>query len=1773
VIQQLHDQFKIARANSLSSENNCVALEEENYVLAKHAVRAIARNRQHRGWHLGIALALGMSGAIAFSGKPATSQITPDATLGTQGSVVTPNVNIRGLPADQIDGGVIRGVNLFHSFQDFNVGNGQRVYFANPTGIENILSRITGSNPSNILGTLGVNGAASLFLLNPNGIIFGQNAKLDIAGSLLATTANSLVFSNGSEFSAKNPQAPPLLTINVRPGLQYGLNASGSITNSGNLAVGQDLTLAAGNLDLQGQLHAGGNLALQAFNTLRIRDSLTNPFIAAAQGQLLVQGNQAVDIFALNHPASGFFSGGDTVLRSANTVGSDAHYTTSGNFRIEQLNGSPGNLFSPYDPVILAFGDVLLGDYTGGSLHILAGGSVTLGNVVIIGTDAAVNTISPLNPIPYFANLANVTLSDGTPLVINGAAQTTLDVRAGINWAALGGFPGNTIQGIIIPPPPFIPTATSANITIGSINNDFLNSVVFLTNQYSPNTALPPGSITTTGLVSAFGLVAMDARNSVRVARGIDVSINAGNAGDIKLLGGLGGIDTRGGVLTTASDNGNGGDIILTATGNILTSGLGTFVGTGGTGNGGNITLTSGAGFIDTTAGNIFSSTPNGNGGTVSFTAFGNIFPGNVSSSNAGLGKAGAINLTSIAGDIVIAGSLIETTTSGLGAGDINVRAKLVSLTDIAELATNTYGLGDSGNVNIQAQSLFVTGGSEVLAQTFGSGRAGNILVNATDSVTLSGVAPFPLLTDGRPGGFSSGLFSTTEEGATGQGGAIAINTPALRIENGAVLSARTRSTAKGGDVLVNVNTLDITRGGQILTSAFSSGSAGGITLNATGDVRISGRDPSFFDRFNQLQSIFISSGQTPEQAFKNTQAVIDPVGPSSGLEASDINGIGTAGDITINARSLSLSDVALIDTTTRGSGKGGDVRIQTQSLSLIGGAEVLAQTFGSGKAGDIIITSGWVTLSGVAPFPALEGDLPGGFSSGLFVTTEKEARGEGGDIRLTTGVLSIEKGAVLSARSRGVARGGDITINANTVDIKDGGQILTTAYSSGSAGGITINATGNITISGSDPTYRDRFDAVAAKFGQEQAEFTIDPTSPVSALQAQSLKNIGTGSGDIRITADSLLVSDNAELSTSTAGRGNAGLISVVANGWVALDNARVFSTVERGALANGGGITIQAGLLSLVNGAQLQTLVRGASETSPGGRGNAGNVAIAIRDAIRIDGVSDEGLPSQITSKVQSGAIGNGGRIDIQAGSLALTNGAQLNASTLGQGTAGNIKIDVGGDVTLSGLAPLSVCATNAVCNSQILSEVGSGAVGNGGRIDLRARSLLMRDRSTLGVGTFGVGDAGNISVQVDDLVSLSQVSSIRSIVEQGGIGRGGKVDIRARSLTLTEGGQIGTVIFRKEGNQPGGRGQGGDITINASDSVIISGIGEDRLNPGERFSSGVLASTEDGAIGPGGNITINTNNLSITDDGIVTSKTRNSSDAGSIFLNVNDKLTVENNGTVSVNGEGAGNPGNIRIAAGSVFLNQGGKIQATSASGRNANIVLRVDDSIEMRFNSEISAEAFNNGDGGNIVIRAGNNIFGILPENSDIVANAFDGKGGNVFATAQLVRGFRQAGKVRSPESDFIASSVFGVNGTEKIESQDRLEEALPANIVDPVGLIDRRCSVARGPNTSSFTITGRGGLPPNPGDPLQNDAVMSNWVSLDSEAEKKPTQGAVAPTPTKPNRIVEAQGWVIDSNGKVVLTAQAPTVTPKANWHSPAGCNTPQASTVQPVVYR
>ncbi|MEG3960029.1 two-partner secretion domain-containing protein, partial [Microcoleus sp. herbarium2] len=176
---------------------------------------------------------------------PAIAQVIPDNSLGAESSRTVPDT-VNNLPSDRITGGAIRGVNLFHSFGEFNISEGRGAYFENPSGIANIFTRVTGGNPSNILGNLGVLGNSNLFLINPKGIVFGPNARLDLRGSFVGSSASGVVFNNGFEFSSANPQTVPLLAINIPVGLRFRKNPGAIINSSSVTEVIEGTTIPVG---------------------------------------------------------------------------------------------------------------------------------------------------------------------------------------------------------------------------------------------------------------------------------------------------------------------------------------------------------------------------------------------------------------------------------------------------------------------------------------------------------------------------------------------------------------------------------------------------------------------------------------------------------------------------------------------------------------------------------------------------------------------------------------------------------------------------------------------------------------------------------------------------------------------------------------------------------------------------------------------------------------------------------------------------------------------------------------------------------------------------------------------------------------------------------------------------------------------------------------------------------------------------------------------------------------------------------------------------------------------------------------------------------------------------------------------------------------------------------------------------------------------------------------------------------------------------------------
>ncbi|MFP4122308.1 two-partner secretion domain-containing protein [Coleofasciculus sp.] len=1181
--------------------------------------------------------------------NPVSAQIIPDATLGSEGSRF-----IEGVEIDRIEGGAARGVNLFHSFTEFNVLDGQQVYFANPGGIENILSRVTGGNGSTILGTLGVLGNANLFLVNPNGIVFGPNARLDVAGSFVASTGNGFNFSDGSSFSATNPEAPPLLTMNVTPGLQYGASQpQAEIVNQGNLGVGQDLTLVGNRLRLSGQLQAGRDLTLLATDTVEIRDSVSNPFIAEAGGELVVQGNETVDIFALNHPDSGLFSGGNMVLRSANSVGGDAHYWSGGSFRIEQLDSSFGSLSSPNDPVIRASGDVSFDSYEGASLHIFAGGSVTVeGGIKITGADAE-NGIQE-----------TVTLSDGTTVKIDGKTEPTLDIRAGTTAV---GTPGNPDNVNVNNPPGINGTGTSADITIGGkVTNN--GGTVFLTNQYQPNYALAGGNIRvstidTNNFNGDGGSITIDARGEITTGNlnSYSSSYNSGNdsgdGGDITLSTTNGNITTTGTLYSysnswsdhSGNGSGNGGAITLSATnGNITTTG--TFFSdssslSGNSGNGGNITLSA---TNDITIENfLFSysysqSGNSGNGGNITlFATNGNIQIvgtrsfGSFSYSEKGdSGGGGSIHLSAKEGDILGGDRLFidsfsfsaQELKSAKNGGDVTIEAQ----NNVSNLQINTSSSADGGNVKVTGfgdlsltHTNITTTGRTFMSQPDKNqsiefpvgkkGSSGDVTVTSTGNLT-----------------FNHSRINGDTQGS-GSAGNVIIDSPNLvTFNNSSQISSNTSSKGQAGNIQIKGD--QVLLDNSTISSAVNSGdaedAAGTITVEAgTIEMRNNAMVKADSDSTESAPG-YITLSATNQLSIQNSQVTSDSQNNGSGF-----------GEVKIEATQGSISlDQATVSAKNKGSAYAGDILINASDELSIDNSTISAD----GYFGRVFVGSSsnldYYNDTGIRP-QAIAIDNSKLTTTNAVINGAKEA----GHILLrATDNTSIENNSSLSTFTVDSAQGGDIEIKTGSLSLTNS-QLNATTSGTGRAGNVIVNASESVEINGT----------LTEGENKGRGGILTEATDDGNA-------------GGVTINTQQLSIEQGAQVAASSKnGSGTAGDVDITAS-TVTLNNGEITAETDAGGTGNPANITLRnLNSLNLSNNSSISA----STQT-----GQAGSVSINDEE----NPAASVTLNNSRISAQATGDKGNAGNVMINAETLFLNNG-EITAETRGNGQGANITLNL--------------------------------------------------------------------------------------------------------------------------------------------------------------------------------------------------------------------------------------------------------------------------------------------------------------------------------------------------------------------------------------------------------------------------------------------------------------------------------------------------------------
>jgi filamentous hemagglutinin family protein len=672
---------------------------------------------------------------------------------------------------------------------------------------------------------------------------------------------------------------------------------------------------------------------------------------------------------------------------------------------------------------------------------------------------------------------------------------------------------------------------------------------------------------------------------------------------------------------------------------------------------------------------------------------------------------------------------------------------------------------------------------------------------------------------------------------------------------------------------------------------------------------------------------------------------------------------------------------------------------------------------------------------------------------------------------------------------------------------------------------------------------------------------------------------------GEIALFARNLALTNNSSLIAGIAqntGSPNAqaGDITIAASGEITLDgNNVIFNRVENNGIGNAGNINISANSLILNNNSSIGGEIVG--------RGDSGNINFNIVNSIDIN----EG--SSIRSLVDRNAVGNAGDITIDTGILRLSGGnnrSLIFANTRGTGDAGNLRINASDAISLTA--------------SSLLSQIESGATGNGGEVTVTTPSLTLIDDGLILTNSDGIGNSGDIKIESSGNVLLDR-GQLQTRVREPGRGNAGNIVINTRSLTQR--GENANILADNQAE-----GDAGNITINATDSVVLNGpvnliisqIQDNVVgNAGNIDISSPLLSLNNfslissnvrrGSIGragdisvdvdtlqitngaaldaltennfQGGDINIEANLVELTDGGKIVTSADSGGNAGTINLNVAGDLIISNNNPptpspfeetvlrdlvlesglfASTIGDATGNGGSIVVEANSIQLADNGSISATTSSGNGGNVTLDVEGILSLSNDSLISAESNGLGNGGNIKIDS-NFVVAFPNENNDIRANAQQGQGGNINITTRSVFGIQERPS-DDLTNDIDASSQFGLSGdvlinTSDIDATQGVVE-LSTNVVKEQETVATTCS-SESRDNSSLTIQGKGGILPQPTDEffVENIAI-DNKLSSETENQSSSVEAAqYPPILTSKGAIYPARGVVVKPDGGIILT--------------------------------
>jgi filamentous hemagglutinin family protein len=898
------------------------------------------------------------------------------------------------------------------------------------------------------------------------------------------------------------------------------------------------------------------------------------------------------------------------------------------------------------------------------------------------------------------------------------------------------------------------------------------------------------------------------------------------------------------------------------------------------------------------------------------------------------------------------------------------------------------------------------------------------------------------------------------------------------------------------------------------------------------------------------------------------------------GLSAAGTIGINNDGSLSfpesVARGNVSLNDSSIVSVR---SGGGGAIAINSKNLEFTQGSRLItsiASGLGNSEAqaGDIIINAtDKVTFDGVGQ---------NGFASAIENTIERNSFGNTGNIKITTSDFSLTNGAIILSSLSGEGKTGDITVNASNNISFDGNSGITNQITStgfGSTGNTNISAK-NLSLTNGGRI--NSFNSGQGTSGNVNVDanntVAVDGRSQLNTSAIASFVNTsGKGNaGAINLKTKNITITNGGNIFSLVAGEGDSGDLTINASDTVSLDgeanfdtplSSQIGSSVAIGGIGNSGNVKIATKNLSISNGARI--------DASTFGTGNAGSIIISATDNISVDGKGSlEGILSQINSRVLSTAIGNGGNIEIATSNLKLSNGAGIDANSIGKGNAGSIKIEAKEGVVLE--------------RGDIDSSIFSPGEGNGGEISITAKNVSLFDDAQLSTSSFAKGDAGNIRINASDRINLdkSRVNSdvfkdsvFFSVLDREinaiGEGNSGNIQLIAPQISLLNNASVSTSNL--------GIGNAGNIVIEASDnfsannSRITSNIGRFNGTPSEgkvgnieiaaknvffTNSAQLQAGFYSNSQGESGIVSVKaTDSISFDglDSGIFTDVETDAIADGSDIKLEAKSISLSNDAVLFAKNAGNGNGGKIDIISDRLSLDRS-LINSSVVSNSGGSINFQIKDLVSLDNKSQISSQATGTGSGGNININVSDGFVVAVPnQDNDIIATAQSGQGGRIAIDATRVYGFdpeniqstfsaEEFGVIlNNGKNDLNSSSANPeLSGTVNINTEqlDPVKKTIetPQNIIQPERVVSQTCSANSNiANSSSFIISGRGGLPQDPTKTLKGSWIRVTETTTDKNTDRSDRSQLEQNKPVSSDEIIPARGMIINQKGQVILT--------------------------------